>query len=41
MFIGSVERGERNLSVLNLPLMAKVLRLPLTDLLADVTDSNH
>jgi transcriptional regulator with XRE-family HTH domain len=31
-FIGSVERGERNVSVLNLRLIAKVLRLPLADL---------
>jgi transcriptional regulator with XRE-family HTH domain len=28
-FIGSVERGERNISVLNLRLLAKVLRVPL------------
>jgi transcriptional regulator with XRE-family HTH domain len=27
-FIGSVERGERNISVLNLRLLAKVLRVP-------------
>lgn len=33
-FIGSVERGERNLSILNLKLMTKVLRLPLSELLA-------
>jgi transcriptional regulator with XRE-family HTH domain len=32
-FIGSVERGERNLSILNLRLVAKVLRLSLADLL--------
>ena len=36
-FIGSVERGERNLSILNLRLIAKVLRLPLADLLAGLT----
>lgn len=35
-FIGSVERGERNLSILNLRLIAKVLRVPLSDLLADL-----
>lgn len=32
-FIGSVERGERNLSILNLRLIAKVLRVPLASLL--------
>ena len=31
-FIGSVERGERNLSILNLRLIARVLRVPLPDL---------
>ena len=36
-FIGSVERGERNLSILNLRLIARVLRLPLADLLAGLT----
>jgi len=34
-FIGSVERGERNVSILNLRLMAKVLRIPLAELLQD------
>lgn len=33
-FIGSVERGERNVSILNLKLIAKVLRVPLADLFA-------
>ena len=33
-FIGSVERGERNISILNLRLIARVLRVPLADLLA-------
>jgi transcriptional regulator with XRE-family HTH domain len=33
-FIGSVERGERNLSILNLRLIAKVLGVSLTDLVA-------
>jgi transcriptional regulator with XRE-family HTH domain len=33
-FIGSVERGERNLSILNLRLIAKVLRVSWTGLLA-------
>jgi transcriptional regulator with XRE-family HTH domain len=32
-FIGSVERGERNVSILNLRLMAKVLRVGLNELL--------
>jgi hypothetical protein len=32
-FIGSVERGERNLSILNLRLIAKILRVSLADLL--------
>ena len=31
-FIGSVERGERNVSILNLRLIAKMLRVPLSDL---------
>jgi transcriptional regulator with XRE-family HTH domain len=31
-FVGSVERGERNISVLNLRLFAKVLRIELRDL---------
>jgi transcriptional regulator with XRE-family HTH domain len=31
-FIGSVERGERNLSVLNLRRLAKVLRVSLSEL---------
>jgi transcriptional regulator with XRE-family HTH domain len=33
-FIGSVERGERNVSILNLRLIAKVLRISLADVLA-------
>lgn len=32
-FIGSVERGERNLALLNLRRIAKVLRVSLDDLL--------
>jgi transcriptional regulator with XRE-family HTH domain len=36
-FIGSVERGERNVSVLNLRHIAKVLRVPLADLLTGLT----
>jgi transcriptional regulator with XRE-family HTH domain len=35
-FIGSVERGERNLSILNLRRIAKVLRVSLAELLADL-----
>ncbi len=33
-FIGSVERGERNISILNLKLLAGVLRVPLSELVA-------
>lgn len=32
-FIGSVERGERNISILNLRLIAKMLRVSITTLL--------
>jgi transcriptional regulator with XRE-family HTH domain len=32
-FIGSVERGERNLSILNLCKIARALRVPLEELL--------
>ena len=31
-FIGSVERGERNVSILNLRTIAKALRMPLGEL---------
>lgn len=34
-FIGSVERGERNLALLNLRQIARSLRTPLAELLAD------
>lgn len=34
-FIGSVERGERNVAILNLRLIAKSLRVSLTDLFGD------
>ena len=34
-FIGSVERGERNVSLLNLRLIARVLRVKLADLFTD------
>jgi transcriptional regulator with XRE-family HTH domain len=34
-FIGSVERGERNVSILNLRAIALVLRMSLPELLAD------
>jgi transcriptional regulator with XRE-family HTH domain len=34
-FVGSVERGQRNISILNLRLIAEVLRVPLAELLAD------
>jgi transcriptional regulator with XRE-family HTH domain len=33
-FIGSVERGERNVSILNLRVIARALRVPITELLA-------
>lgn len=36
-FVGSVERGERNLSILNLRLIARVLRVSLADLFAGLT----
>jgi transcriptional regulator with XRE-family HTH domain len=34
-FVGSVERGERNVSVLNLRLIAGVLRVGLAELFAE------
>jgi len=34
-FIGSVERGERNVSILNLKSIASALRVPLAELLTD------
>ena len=37
-FVGSVERGERNVAVLNLRKIAQALRVPLWDLLADQDD---
>ena len=36
-FIGSVERGERNVSILNLRLIARILRVPLVELFAAPT----
>lgn len=36
-FIGSVERGERNVSVLNLRLIARVLRVSLADLMGGLS----
>ncbi len=35
-FIGSVERGERNISLLNLRHIAKVLRISLADLFEEL-----
>jgi hypothetical protein len=32
-FIGSVERGERSVSILNLRVIARALRVPITELL--------
>jgi transcriptional regulator with XRE-family HTH domain len=34
-FIGSVERGERNVSILNLRTIASALRMPSSELLTD------
>ena len=34
-FIGSVERGERNVSILNLKVIASALRVSLAELLAE------
>ena len=34
-FIGSVERGERNVSVLNLRMIAKALRIAMEDLFTE------
>jgi transcriptional regulator with XRE-family HTH domain len=34
-FIGSVERGERNIALLNLRLIARALRIALAELLTD------
>jgi transcriptional regulator with XRE-family HTH domain len=36
-FIGSAERGERNMSILNLRLIARALRVSLADLLDGLT----
>ena len=36
-FIGSVERGERNVSILNLRLIARILRVSLSDLFREST----
>jgi transcriptional regulator with XRE-family HTH domain len=36
-FIGSVERGERNLFALNIRRIAKVLRVSVADLFTDLT----
>jgi transcriptional regulator with XRE-family HTH domain len=36
-FIGSVERGERNISILNLRVIAGCLRVPMAELLAPTT----
>jgi hypothetical protein len=35
MFIGSVERGERNIAILNLRQIVRALRIKLAELLAD------
>jgi transcriptional regulator with XRE-family HTH domain len=40
-FIGSVERGERNVSILNLRTIALALRMGLVELLADEKASDE
>ena len=35
-FVGSVERGERNVAILNLRLIARALRISLAELFADL-----
>ena len=40
-FVGSVERGERNVSLLNLRLIARVLRVKLADLFSDPPQSGQ
>jgi hypothetical protein len=40
-FIGSVERGERNVALLNLRKIAQVLRIPLSELLAETADGGE
>jgi transcriptional regulator with XRE-family HTH domain len=37
-FIGSVERGERNIALLNLRVIARTLRIPITELFTDNGD---
>lgn len=39
-FIGSVERGERNVAVLNLRKIARSLRIPVADLFTDPENSD-
>ena len=36
-FIGSVERGERNVSILNLRQIARALRTPVSDLVSGIS----
>jgi hypothetical protein len=38
-FIGSVERGERNVSILNLRTIVRALRVPLAELLSGEADT--
>jgi hypothetical protein len=39
--IGSVERGERNISILNLRVIARVLRVELSELFREVAEQEQ
>ena len=38
-YIGGIERGERNVSLRNIALIARTLRVPLAKLLSDLDDA--
>jgi transcriptional regulator with XRE-family HTH domain len=40
-FIGSVERGERNISILNLRVIARVLRVELSELFGEAAEQER